>query len=87
MYVFAYTVVGYKGSRMPVHLVVNSNIVGATAADSVSDTPYPSVSTVVVVYLNQNDTCFLRTSPTTSYVVGNLYSSDWSRSSFSAWKL
>ncbi|XP_076116413.1 uncharacterized protein LOC143083903 [Mytilus galloprovincialis] len=87
MYVFAYTVVGYPGSKMPVHLVVNSNIVGATAADSRSDTPYPSVSTVVVVYLNQNDTCFLRTSPTTSYIVGNLYSSDWSRSSFSAWKL
>ncbi|VDI67489.1 Hypothetical predicted protein [Mytilus galloprovincialis] len=87
MYVFAYTVVGYRGSRMPVHLVVNSNIVGATAADSISDTPYPSVSSVVVVYLNQNDTCFLRTHTNTGYVVGNLYSSEWSRSSFSAWKL
>ncbi|XP_052067672.1 uncharacterized protein LOC127706969 [Mytilus californianus] len=87
MYVFAYTVVGYRGSRMPVHLVVNSNIVGATATDSISDTKYPSASTVVVVYLNQNDTCFLRTTTNTGYVVGNLYSSDWSRSSFSAWKL
>ncbi|XP_071122400.1 collagen alpha-2(VIII) chain-like [Mytilus edulis] len=87
MYVFAFTVVGYQGTRMPVQLVVNSNIVGATAGDSLSSTLYPSSSTVVVIHLNQNDACFLRTTTTTGWNVGNLYSSDWSRSSFSAWKL
>ncbi|XP_063417129.1 collagen alpha-2(VIII) chain-like [Mytilus trossulus] len=87
MYVFAFTVVGYFGTRMPVQLVVNSNIVGATAGDSLSSTLYPSSSTVVVIHLNQNDACFLRTTTTTGWNVGNLYSSDWSRSSFSAWKL
>ncbi|CAC5384864.1 C1QL [Mytilus coruscus] len=87
MYVFAFSVVGYPGTRMPVQLVINSNVVGATAGDSISSTLYPSASTVVVIHLNQNDACFLRTTTNTGWNVGSLYSSDWSRSSFSAWKL
>ncbi|CAC5384868.1 unnamed protein product [Mytilus coruscus] len=88
VYVFAFSVTGIPGSRMPVQLVVNSNIVGAVAADSQSDTPNPSASTVVIVHLNQDDTCLLRTATNTRWVVGSLYSRfDWSRCSFSGWKL
>ncbi|XP_071122394.1 uncharacterized protein [Mytilus edulis] len=88
LYVFAFTVAGVAGSRMPVQLVVNTNIIGATTADSLSDTPTSTASSVVIIYLNQCDTCFLRTPPNTDWIVGSLYSHvDWSRSSFSGWKL
>lgn len=86
-YVFSYTVVGYPGSRMPVQLVCNSNIIGSTSADSNSDTPYPSSSSTNVIHLNQNDLCFIRTATNTVWTVGNIYSSEWSRSSFAGWKL
>ncbi|VDI67487.1 Hypothetical predicted protein [Mytilus galloprovincialis] len=88
LYAFAFSVVVVAGSRMPVQLVVNSNIVGATTADSVTDTPHAAAASVVIVPLNTDDACFLRTAPNTDWIVGSLYSHvGWSRSSFSGWKL
>ncbi|CAC5384865.1 unnamed protein product [Mytilus coruscus] len=86
IYVFSFTIVAYRGHRVPTELVVNRNVVGSVNADSYSSSLYPVASTIVVVNLKQGDACFLRTSPTQSYDVGDLYSGIWPRTSFSGWK-
>ncbi|XP_063417124.1 uncharacterized protein LOC134699463 [Mytilus trossulus] len=87
IYVFSFTIVSYHGHRVPTELVVNSNVVGSVTADSYSSSLYPVASTIVIVNLKQGDACFLRTAPDQSYDIGDIWSSGWSRSSFSGWKL
>lgn len=87
-YIFSYTMVTFPGQRLPVEFVCNGTTISSTAADSVKDTVYPSASGTFITYLDATSICILRTSTDIKWgAVGDLYSSDWSRSSISGWKL
>ncbi|VDI81118.1 Hypothetical predicted protein [Mytilus galloprovincialis] len=85
VYIFSYSVVASANSDIPTEIVKNGVVIGSTFTNSYYG--YTSTSsTTVVVYMEQNESCFIRTSSTAA-VTGNIYSTTLGRTSFSGWLL
>ena len=81
-YVFSFSITCWDHSRVGVDLMCNNDAIGSTTADSELIQDVHVGATTVVVILNKEDTCFLRTG-TRLHSLGTLHSDYWSRSSFS----
>ncbi|CAG2196768.1 unnamed protein product [Mytilus edulis] len=88
VYVLTFTVHPGSGSSFAsVEIVVNNEQEGAIYTDSNEGTHDLNAGTaVVVVWMNQGDVSFVRTS-TTHPVIGSIRSDDGGRCSFAGWKI
>ncbi|XP_071123979.1 heavy metal-binding protein HIP-like [Mytilus edulis] len=88
VYVLTFTVhPGSSGSFASVNIVVNNEQEGAIYTDSNEGTfDLNAATAVVVVWMNQGDVSFVRTS-TTDPPSGSLRSDDGGRCSFAGWKI
>lgn len=85
-YAFSWTLFCQSEGYFNSELVANSNVVGALFCSAQGSTGIRHTTGVVVIYINQGDVVFVRTHPTGT-VIGKVYSTITSRSSFTGWKL
>ena len=90
VYVFSWTVVCYQGSFISSQLIVNSDVQGAIVCRSIYQHPeynfMNTASSAMVLQLNSGDVVYVRTHPTNS-IIGQIYSGEQSRTSFTGWKI
>ncbi|CAC5414754.1 C1QL [Mytilus coruscus] len=88
IYVFSVSIACDWEGRIPIEIVVNSNVVGSTVSDSKPARHVAVASETVIVSMEQNDRCFIRTTPDAHReIILNVYSSSYARSSFAGWKI
>lgn len=85
-YAFSWTLYCLGEGYFNSELVANSNVVGALFCSGEGATGIRHTTGVVVININQGDVVFVRTHPTGT-VIGKVYSTISSRSSFTGWKL
>ncbi|CAC5382182.1 C1QL [Mytilus coruscus] len=87
IYLFSYTVFPDQHSYGTIELVVNSQSRADTFIDSSpTDHDLGGTTGVAILYLKQNDVCYLRTHPTHAFT-GNIYSGIYAHTSFSGAKI
>lgn len=87
IYLFSYTVFPDSHSYGTIELIVNSQSHAAIFVDSSpADPDLGGTTGVAILYLKQNDVCYLRTHSTHTFN-GNIYSSTTARTSFSGVKI
>ncbi|VDI35004.1 Hypothetical predicted protein [Mytilus galloprovincialis] len=88
IYAFSVSIACDWEGRIPIEIVVNSNVVGSTVSDSKPARHVAVASETVIVSMEQNDRCFIRTTPDAHReIILNVYSSSYARSSFAGWKI
>ncbi|CAG2229560.1 C1QL [Mytilus edulis] len=87
IYLFSYTVFPDSHSYGTIELIVNSQSHADIFIDSSpTDHDLGGTTGVAILYLKQNDVCYLRTHSTHTFI-GNIYSSTSARTSFSGFKI
>ncbi|VDI02076.1 Hypothetical predicted protein [Mytilus galloprovincialis] len=87
IYLFSYTVFPDSHSYGTIELIVNSQSHADIFIDSSpTDHDLGGTTGVAILYLKQNDVCYLRTHSTNTFN-GNIYSSTNARTSFSGFKI
>ncbi|XP_063447584.1 complement C1q and tumor necrosis factor-related protein 9A-like [Mytilus trossulus] len=85
VYIFSYSIVASANSDIPTEIVKDGIVIGSTFSNSYFGYAATS-STTVVVYMEENESCFIRTSSTAD-VTGSIYSTTLGRTSFAGWLL
>ena len=86
VYVLTFTVHSYHNSYASVDIIVNHELEGTIFTDSSDGWDRNAATAIVVVWMNQGDVSFVRTS-TTYKSIGDLWSDNTGRCSFAGWKI